>query len=307
MTPTTPQPSAERVPRPATRTKLLSLSSTRRINMKLQTTSLLTAATACAALAAGSANAEILFSDDFSASGSGSGFAGSSTWSGDIAHSNAPPSGAVNLSGGELTVTNGQANNTNTRTHRALASGINMNDTATDVWLSATIGYTGDATGNAWFGVSFFDDYVNSGSRGSEELFFGASTSNDVWTFSANGSTTLTSNPAVNQYSSGIVTLLARIQDNQVDLWINPSDTSSEGALLAITPNASSSVSFDAGTSLNALRFGAGTNASGDDLSQLTVSNIIAATTFAEAIPEPGSLALLGLGSLLVASRRRRG
>ena len=36
-----------------------------------------------------------------------------------------------------------------------------------------------------------------------------------------------------------------------------------------------------------------------------TVDNLIIATTFAEAVPEPGSLALLGLGGLLIARRRR--
>lgn len=43
----------------------------------------------------------------------------------------------------------------------------------------------------------------------------------------------------------------------------------------------------------------------GNGTGSATYSDIVFATTFAEAVPEPGSLAILGLGALLIARRRR--
>jgi hypothetical protein len=86
-----------------------------------------------------------------------------------------------------------------------------------------------------------------------------------------------------------------------VTVYLNPTDISSEAAALA----SSSTTTFNT--------FSLAAN---DDLTQLTMTGIDYSrpasfdeprlgTEFADVVPEPGSMALLGLGGLLLASRRR--
>ena len=77
-----------------------------------------------------------------------------------------------------------------------------------------------------------------------------------------------------------------------------------DSAAVWIDPASEASVSTDLGTdnaTFDTIRLRAG-----NDPGQVTFGNIVFATTFAEAVvPEPGSLALLGLGGLFMLRRRR--
>jgi len=270
---------------------------------------ILTGLLAGAAVLSSQASAAVLFSDDFSGTGdqsgatinttwtgSGTGWAAGSDWGDDIVYSNSPQGSAV-MSGGEFVVTNGGANNTNTRAHRALASSIDVT-ASTDIWFSANVAYTGASTAGAWFGITFFDNYSFS-ANGTQPIFFGANTTTDFWQILGTGSDDTT----IDHYDTNSAFLVARIQSGQVDMWINPSDTSSAGSLG--TADATAIGSY-LGDSYNAIRIAAGTNASGTDLSEITISNMIAATTFAEAIPEPSTSLLAAFAASALFLRRRR-
>lgn len=288
MTPTTAQPLAGRVHRLINRFISFPLSPTRRINMKLQTTSLLTAATACAALAAGSANATVLFSDDFSSLSGGSGWAAASTWS--VANNG----GTRAIVGDQMVLTKTDTSNSNT--FRDLDTAITV--AGADFWFVANYTYTGTrAKADTFFGIQFMDGTTT-------DNFIGANTGATNWRFIQDG-TTVDTSPAV-PVTSSLAQVVMHFTESKLDMWVDPTDTSSVGALGTAHATYDPAGSIAGVTEWDRIRLLVGHGNSGTGTSEITVDNMIAATTFGEAVPEPGSLALLGLGGLLVASRRRR-
>jgi len=214
---------------------------------------------------ANSAQAAIIFSDDFSAVGSGTGF--SDNWS------------AGTISGGEITVGN-------TTSYRTFTSAIDT--TSMDFWLSAKVTVTGSTSG--WAGLSFF--------RGTDEdLFFGSDGGSSNWEFDTDSTSDQTSTVA---NFTGVEThLVAHVVHNSIDMWIDPVDTSSPTALGASDKSYSAD---DVTTDDTWTRLRIGTNRT------IVVNDMTAATTYAEAVPEPSSFAigLLGLVSLGLIGRRRK-
>ena len=220
----------------------------------------------------GVTQASVLFSDSFDSVSSGTGFSGAWEAGGTYA-------------GGEVAVLD-----SNGTLFRSISTGIN---TATmDFWLAIdlTAGLdTGGTPTTAWAAISLYD-------AGNEDFAVGSDTASEDWEFDTDGITDVTS--TVDIFTGNPAQVILHITSTSIDMWVDPADTSNIAALgaadastvvAAITPN---------GT-WDSLRLGKHNNAT------LSVDNIVAATTFAEVVPEPGSLALLGLGGLALLRRRR--
>ncbi len=144
------------------------------------------------------ASATVLFSDDFSAVGSGTGF--SDNWS------------AGTISGGEIAVAS-------TTSYRTLTSSITTN--TADFWLDAKLEMS-NKTGSTWAGLSFFNG-------GTEDMFFGADSASSAWEFDTRGMGDQTSTVSV--VNDAMTHIVAHITSTSIDMWIDPSDISSIAAL----------------------------------------------------------------------------
>ena len=225
---------------------------------------------AAASLLACDLNAAIIAFDDFSAAGSGTGWAAASDW------------GTGNVSGGEFSATG--------QNFRAFDSTIN-NTSGTEFWVSLDVAIAS----NSWGGLSFYNG-------SSEVLLFGRDTTTEFWGIDGSFVTdTYTTTPWVAGES---VRLLGRAQydvngggtPDQVSLWVNPSDTSSIAAL----GTADATVADNNLGPYTQVRLGTGSTG-------LTVDNLLIATDLAS-VPEPASMAaILGFTALgMVVVRRRR-
>ena len=103
-------------------------------------------------LSASCAMAEIIFSDDFTSSGSGTGFVAESSWS-----------DSPTISGGELSISG--------TSFRDLGTGITTS--TMDFWFVANLSLADKTT---WGNISFYDDTT-------ESAYFGADTGSTKWEF----------------------------------------------------------------------------------------------------------------------------
>lgn len=187
-----------------------------------------------------------------------------------------------NWSGG--TISGGEIDVNNTTSFRQFTSTINTG--TMDFWFVSNLTVTGTSSG--WAGLSFFDG-------GNEDGFFGSDGGSTNWEFDTDGMGDQTSTVA---NFTGVETLLiTHITSTSIDMWIDPADISSAAAMGAAdkawtgtptTPNAT----------WDRIRIGTSRN--------VKVNDMTAATTFSEAVPEPSSAALLGLGGLALILRRRK-
>jgi len=147
-------------------------------------------------------NANLLFYDDFASTGSGQGFAASSSWD---------TNGILN--NGTLTVDD----NGTKVSFRNLATGI---DTAgADFWFVANMTVTGDtSTGGNWAGISFSDGST-------EDLFFGSDSASDNWEFSNKGGNN-DEETSIANYQGTKTLVVAHIAETSMNMWIVPSNTS---------------------------------------------------------------------------------
>ena len=155
-----------------------------------------------AALIASNANAAIIASDDFSASGSGTGWASSTDW-------------GSNLNSGTYSAT--------TENFRDFAATTSSAD-GSEIWVSVEI----SLSGSTWGGISFFDG-------GTEKVLFGRDTNNAFWGIDAAPENYSTIAATVDQtfhllglieYNSGVDT---------ISLWIDPTDMNNLGTANAST------------------------------------------------------------------------
>jgi hypothetical protein len=136
-----------------------------------------------------------------------------------------------------------------------------------------------------------------------------ANNSSNVFTES-----TITSSPLSAGSTNFFVAKLTYIgaNDTTLDVWLNPSDTSSEAAMGAPTAELTTSALADAGTTmdLTRLNFGVATSATNATMTTFTDPGFFdeprLATDFASAVAEPATLAVFGSCAVLLLCRRRR-
>ncbi len=220
----------------------------------------LTVGIVLAAALAGNAMASIIFTDDFSGEGSGTGW--SDTWSAG-------------------TISDGSINVPNTTSFRELTT--NMDPQDVDFWFVSNLKMNGNS-GN-WVGLSFFNG-------GTEDLFFGMDGGTTTWEFDTRAMGDQTSSVpvlfGVNQL------LIAHVTAGSIDMWIDPADTSSESALGTADKSYSGNTSDESAWT----RIRIGTNMSGVEVFDMTAATtfgeaIPEPTTL-------GMLALAGGGLLFI-------
>ncbi|MEM7011516.1 MAG: PEP-CTERM sorting domain-containing protein [Verrucomicrobiota bacterium] len=235
------------------------------------------AATIAATLFAGASNLSdsLLFSDDFTANGGGTGWAGGSVWD-----------GAAAFSGGEISHSG--------ESFRTMATPITL--ATMDFWMATEMRLSGDSS--SWGAITFFNG-TDAG------VYFGTDSASTDWEFGNGGvfSDQNTGIPSFNQGSNAF--LLAHITTNTVDLWVNPGDTSSIAALGVANASITNSP-LDPAATWN--RIGIRSTAT----VTITVDSLIAATTFNEVVgvPEPSTVismsAFGAIGGFVFFARRRK-
>ena len=311
MTPTIEETSAGRVPRPIKRLALLPLSIKRRLNMKLPTTSLLTAATVCAALATGSTNAAVLVDHTFDGSANdiggltfqevsnGLGSGGSSDLSTGVITAGIVPGNDTSSYGFNAT------SSIDVTTAAPSANGFKIRFTvsATDVDVSDLdnnglfFGVVSGTGANGTTGTSLWNNDPHAFGYVAGSNAYG---DNVMRQDGANAGTSVTTPlggvaPTNASFQDGFTITLSLFDD---DTW-----TITSTGLLATDLNGSGSLTttgtgiFDYDAIAADLTPYVGIQ--GESGGKITVDRITVT-----AIPEPGSLALLGLGGLLIARRR---
>ncbi|NWK55082.1 PEP-CTERM sorting domain-containing protein [Verrucomicrobiaceae bacterium N1E253] len=156
-----------------------------------------------------------------------------------------------------------------------------------DFWLIADV--TLGTNASKWGAISIY-----AGSN--EDFALGADGASNKWEFDTDGMSDQTS--SITCFTGTEARLVLHITGTSVDMWVDPSDTSSVAALgvadkawsgTDITPNSADWSQIRIGTN-----------------DTISVSQLTAATTLAEAVPEPSSTALIGLGGIALILRRRK-
>jgi hypothetical protein len=234
-----------------------------------------TAAVICLLLiAAPKAGAAILASDDFSAAGSGTGWAAGSAW-------------GTTVAGGISTWGN---------TNRNFAAPIDPNAHG-KIYIAFDYAQTAPGDGSQWGGGAFFEGQ----NAGGDETFFVGNPGqfNNIGLDLKQGGT-LDSGVAHNATTHRIITeidLTAGGTNATYKIWVDSNNVSAPTAMTSITNDP-----FDA--PWQSLRLG------GDGATTSTTDNLVIGTTFAEVglVPEPATLGLLGVLGLMQfgVPRRRR-
>lgn len=237
--------------------------------------------TAAALLATGSASAAILVQDDFSTDGN---LTGSTPDVGGVwtAHSGAG-NAVMPVAGGVTTMTLGSGSREDTNsgfgtvTSGTLYYGFDMTVTSAGSSYDEYVAHFKDDGSD--FTARFHIDPAGAG--GDYTVGISGSSSSPDATWATDLSVGETYNIIVGfDFGTGVSTL-----------WVDA------------TSAASTSITSSADTVPDLEAFAFRQSSSGGEV--ITFDNLVVATTFDEVVPEPGSLALLGLGGLLIARRRR--
>ena len=227
----------------------------------------------------GSIQAAVLLSDDFSSSTSGFGWAAGDSWDGGLAN------------GG---VTVGVANPQDVS--RAFATPFDASATADKLYIA--FDFTQAGNGQQWGGASFFDG--NNAPSGGERFFMGDP--GNIGNYGIDGYAGPSVNSTVPIASGVTMRLIAELDFNAngtqstYNFWVGTSDL-----------NAPTATATGGGPmlSISSMRL-----ASDGNFGPITYDNLIVATTPGEvglsAIPEPTSVALIGIAGAMLGFRRRR-
>jgi hypothetical protein len=224
-------------------------------------------------VASPSAEAAILASDDFSANGSGTGWAAGSNWGTTVA-------GGISTWG---------------FTSRNFAAPIDPNAQG-KIYIAFDYSQTAPGDGSQWGGAAFFEGQ----DAGGDESFFAGNPAqfNNIGLDLKQGDT-LDSGVAHDARSHRIITeidLTAGGTNATYKIWVDSNNVSAPTAMTSITNDP-----FDA--PWQSLRL------AGDGATTNTTDNLVIATTFSEVglIPEPATIALLGaLGLTFIGAAHRR-
>ena len=254
------------------------------------------------ALAASSAHAGVIGYDPFNyADGDIAGKTGGTGWLNEITdEAGAPASqaadwsnlfGTSNVVSGAI-VTNGSGA---IRQYNGLGegSGFPSNEREGAIRATGKLFYSvriNRSVGTDWSGISSYD-------FGSERIFFGVTGGQGAQKFfgvqaygdDPNPGTTLSGVPVVDGQEYFLVASVDFDAD-KISLWVNPG--AGDEATPAVTRG------YTSGNWSTAVRLGSGSATTWDDVK--------VTTSFAEAVPEPGSLSLLGLGVGAMLFRRGR-
>lgn len=219
-----------------------------------------------------SARAALLLSDDFSSVGGGTGWQAASSWD-----------GAASISGGKISHS-GQS-------FRTFASPISIG--SADFWFATRIALSGDSS--RWGAISFYDGT-------DEDVYFGTDSASTVWEF-GNGSEFPDQSTSVSSFNQpSAVRLLAHVTTSKIDMWVDPSDTSSVAALGLANASVTNNP-IDPSSTWNRLGIRSHSSVT------ITVDDLAVATTLSEAVsgvPEPSSFAFMGVVGLLAVFIRRK-
>jgi hypothetical protein len=240
--------------------------------MKLQRVGLTAAATLILFLMAPTVEAAILASDDFSADGSGAGWAAASNW-------------GTTVAGGVSTWGN---------TNRNFAAPIDPN-THGKIYIAFDYAQTAPGDGSQWGGAAFFEGQ----NAGGDETFFAGNPgqfTNIGLDLKQGG--TLDSGVAHNASVHRIITeidLTAGGTNATYRIWVDSNNIGSPTAMASITNDP-----FNA--PWQSLRL------AGEGATTSTTDNLVIATTPGEVglVPEPASIGLFGLFGVALLSRNRQ-
>lgn len=271
MTPNPTHTSPGRVTRPATQTTLFPLSLIRRMNMKLQTKTLLAALTTTAAMATGSANAATVLVDLSTAAVVTNPASDGKYWT------------SFGTGSDETISTNDLIDSNN------VATPWDLEITTDSVQAGGTSGAGFGGTGiNGQAGGDPFDEanaitdgiFANNNSNGTAVITLTGLLGSTSYDLSAIGG-------RASNGKDGLITILSGTSGSSSYSLLN------NGTVLdfTVTSTAGGEISFG-------FEKGEAGDSGGSTFNAFSVTGDV---------PEPGSLALLGLGSMLVASRRRRG
>jgi hypothetical protein len=244
------------------------------------------AAIAITSLLAGTASAEVIGLDTFSYPDGSIGYlTGGVGWS----RNSASPSvwnGFATVTGGALFTAWG---NTALRDYGnpTLTGAIQATG---QVYYGASVAITGAPQ---WGGMSSFDN-------GAERVFFGVPWQTNQFGIDIVGvgvTTSSLADPPGNYYLVSAIDYL----NHQVRLRVNPDYADFDDPATAAT-SADLAVPYTASNWSTSIRLGSGNDGS---VGAMTWDNLRVATTFAEALPEPGSGLLVALGAAALLRRRR--
>lgn len=174
-----------------------------------------------------------------------------------------------------------------------------LDTSATTVWFSAVVNIDA-ATDRVLFWIDSTPAQVNSGD------FIGVNNGNAAFRY--NSPNVTQTGPAASTTEPFLILAKAELdvsgQNDRLSYWFAPTDVTSEASLGTATFTSASADTFDDSIGGIALQFAGGSSTPGS-IDAIRVGTELSDVT-AFVIPEPASLALLGLGSVLIAGRRRR-
>ena len=258
-----------------------------------------------AGFSATSASAAVLISDDFSYSDGAISSVSGGNWT---IHSGTDSGAtALNITSGQAVINQGDTHSSGADANRLFA-GPTTFDPATDntskLYSSFTVNFSqlpvnGDSEGSyfAHFKSSAANEFygrIGANTAGAASGSFRIALANEAWS----GTASIEFPQDLSLGTTYTVVSRLDLATDQTTLWINPTDETSA----SIT--ATDTIGYAAGT-INAYALRQGTSGTGAP-GILAVDGLRVGTSFAEVVPEPTSLGLLGLGLGGLAVRRRR-
>lgn len=266
-------------------------------------------AVALAGFSGATANAAALLSEDFSYADGPITSVSGGNWT---LHSGTDSgTTALNVTSGAAIINQNDSHGSGADANRLFSSTIDATtDNTTKIYTSYTVNFSslpsnsGTSTAGSYFGhlkssaLNEFYSRVGANQEGAATGTFRIAVSNENWTTAS----TVEFPQDLNLNTTYTVVTMLDLATDQTTLWINPSSEASTSV------TATDVISYAAGA-INSYALRQGTSGSSPNIGEpgiLAVDSLRVGTTFAEVVPEPTGLAVLGLGAIGVLSRRRR-